>query len=174
MFTRTAWLTVSQAHLHKNSHFHPHVTITRNEQHCGCQISSIPITSFEPTEPDEVEITHNLSIFHSPSVTFIYDLGEKSTASPDQENDDEHIKNTLTSPLCLQERETSADLSQVHHSNEENLFPSLTVSLCKRGETRDNVLTEKGNPVKSWTTTESRCLLTIRKNDFSQRPDLKS
>ena len=118
-------------------------TITRNEEHCGRLVLSIPLTGYEPTEPDEVEVTHNLSIFHSPSVTSIYDLGENSTASPDQENHDEHIRNTLASPLCLQEREASADLSQVHHFNEESLLPGLTVGLCKREETRDNVLTEK-------------------------------
>ena len=35
--------------------------------------------------------------------------------------DDERIRKMLASPLCLQEREASADLPQVYHSGEENL-----------------------------------------------------
>ena len=38
--------------------------------------------------------------------------------------DDEHIRNMLASPLYLQEREASADLSQVYHSTEESLLPN--------------------------------------------------
>ena len=64
------------------------------------------------------------SIFHSSSVRSVYDLGENNTTSFDPEMDDEHIRNMLASPLYLQEREASADMPQVYHSNEESLLPS--------------------------------------------------
>ena len=76
-------------------------TITRNEEHSGRLVTSKPLTSYEPNEFDDIEITHNPSIFQSSNVRSIYDLGENSTASLDPEFDDEHIRNTMGSPLYL-------------------------------------------------------------------------
>ena len=73
-------------------------------------------------ELDEKEVIR--SIFHSSSVTSLCVLCENSTPSFDPGIDDEHIRNMLASPLYLQEREASADLSQVCHSTEESLLPS--------------------------------------------------
>ena len=49
----------------------------------------------------------------------MYDLDENLVP----EIDDEHIRNMLAAPLCFQEREASADLSQVYHSDDESLLP---------------------------------------------------
>ena len=54
----------------------------------------------------------------------------------DSEIDDEHTRNSLASPLYLQEREASADLLQVYHLPKRMLFSWCTVNFRKYGETR--------------------------------------
>ena len=52
----------------------------------------------------------------------VYNLGDNDAKYPDAEVDDEHNRNSLASPLYLQEREASASLLQVYHSQREGLF----------------------------------------------------
>ena len=99
------------------------------------------LTGYEPNVSDnfdETEVTP--SVFQSSSVTSLYDLGDNSTESPDPEIDDEHIRNTLASPLYIQERGANASLKRTYHSNEESSFPGAQSILAS---TRCMVVTEK-------------------------------
>ena len=58
-------------------------------------------------------------------MTSIYDSAESiATLPPESDLDDEQIRNTLASPLYLQEREASADRSRVYHSFREDSVSS--------------------------------------------------
>ena len=72
---------------------------------------------------DFLEVT---SFFQGSSVKTVYNLGDNDAKYPDAEIDDEHTRNSLASPLYLQEREASASLFQVYHSQKRKL-----VSTCK-------------------------------------------
>ena len=52
---------------------------------------------------------------------------ENDAKYPDAEIDDEHIRNSLASPLYLQQREASASLLQVYHSQKRKLVSTCTV-----------------------------------------------
>ena len=63
--------------------------------------------------------------FHRPRKTSTYDSAESiATPPPESDFDDEQIRALLASSLYLQEREASADRSQVYHSVRENLVSS--------------------------------------------------
>ena len=62
------------------------------------------------------------SFFQGSNVKTVYNLGDNDAKYPDAEIDDEHSRNSLASPLYLQEREESASLLQVSHSQRESLF----------------------------------------------------
>ena len=65
--------------------------------------------------------------FHRPSITSTYDSAESiATPPPESDLDDEQIRALLTSPLYLQQREASAERSQVYHSARENLMSSCS------------------------------------------------
>ena len=52
-----------------------------------------------------------------------YDFVESIATHPESDLDDEQLRALLTSPLCLQEREASAERSQAHHSEPETRCP---------------------------------------------------
>ena len=56
------------------------------------------------------------SFFQGSNVKTVYIIGDNDAKYPDAEIDDEHTRNSLASPLYLQEREASASLLQVYHS----------------------------------------------------------
>ena len=62
------------------------------------------------------------SFFQGSNVKTVYIIGDNDAKYPDAEIDDEHTRNSLASPLNLQEREASASLLQVYHSQRESLF----------------------------------------------------
>ena len=62
------------------------------------------------------------SFFQGSNVKTVYILGDNDAKYPDAEIDDEHTRNSLASPHYLQEREASASLLQVYHSQRESLF----------------------------------------------------
>ena len=96
-------------------------TIARYEEHCDRLATSTPLTGHEPNELDVRDVTHNPSIFQSSSVTSEDNVGENRTDSLDPGIDDEHIRNMLASPLYLQEKEASADLTKAFHANAQTL-----------------------------------------------------
>ena len=77
-------------------------------------------------EPKDLAENDDLCVkplfFHRPSITSTYDSAESiATLPPESDLDDWQIRALLASPLYLQEREASADRSQVYHSVRENL-----------------------------------------------------
>ena len=56
------------------------------------------------------------SFFQGSNVKTVHIIGDNDAQYPDAEIDDEHTRNSLASPLYLQEREASASLLQVYHS----------------------------------------------------------
>ena len=73
---------------------------------------------------DFLEVT---SFFQGSNVKTVYILGDNDAKYPDAEMDVEHTKNSLASPQYLQEREASASLLQVYHTQKRNL-----VSTCSQ------------------------------------------
>ena len=64
----------------------------------------------------------------------VYILGDNDAKYPNAEIDDEHTRNSLASPLHLQEREASASLLQVCHSQRESLFQRAQSIFSKYGK----------------------------------------
>ena len=62
------------------------------------------------------------SFFQGSNVKTGYNFGDNDAKYPGAEIDDVHSRNSLASPLYLQEREASASLLQVYHSQRESLF----------------------------------------------------
>ena len=56
------------------------------------------------------------SFFQGSNVKTVYIIGDNDAKYPDAEIDDEHTRNSLASPLSVQEREASASLVQVAQS----------------------------------------------------------
>ena len=83
---------------------------------------------------DFLEVT---SLFQGSKVKTVYNLGDNDAKCPDAEIDDEHTRNSLASPLYLQEREASASLLQVYHSQRESLFQRAQSIFSKYGKTRN-------------------------------------
>ena len=67
-------------------------------------------------------LSYHQSITASTYVKTVYNLVDNDAKYPDAEIDDEHTRNSLDSPLYLQERGASAERSQVYHSERENLM----------------------------------------------------
>ena len=86
-----------------------------------------PTTGHEPKDlaaNDDVCVKP-LFFHNKPSITSTYDSAESIATHPSESDfDDEQIRARLASPLYLQEREASADRSQVYHSVRENLVSS--------------------------------------------------
>ena len=76
------------------------------------------------------------SFFQESNVKTVYIIDDNDAKYPDAEIDDEHTRNSLASPLYLQEREASASLLQVYHSQRESLFQRAQSIFSKYGETR--------------------------------------
>ena len=74
-----------------------------------------------------------------------YNLGDNEAKYPDAEIDDEHTRNSLASPLYIQEREASASLLQVYHSQKRKLVSRCTVNFSKYGETRNAPSVQQGS-----------------------------
>ena len=80
----------------------------------------------------------------------VYILGDNDVKYPDAEIDDEHTRNSLSSPLYLQEREASVTSLQVYHSQRESLFQRAQSIFSKHGETGIlNVTKRKSNQWKN-------------------------
>ena len=73
------------------------------------------------------------SFFLGSNVKTVYFFGDNGTKYPDAEIDDEHTRNSLASPLYIQEREASASLLQVYHSQKRKLVSRCTVNFSKYG-----------------------------------------
>ena len=65
------------------------------------------------------------SFFQGSNVKTVYNLGDNDAKYPDAEIDDERTRNSLASSLCLQEREASASLLQVYHSQKRKLVSTV-------------------------------------------------
>ena len=93
-------------------------------------------TGYEPNDLTDMNNTEVTPIFfHCWSVTSTSDSAESiATPPPESDVDDEQIRNMLAPPLYLQEREASADRSQVYHSY--RVSPSKCRETC-------SVLTQK-------------------------------
>ena len=72
------------------------------------------------------------SFFQGSNVKTVHILGDNDAKYP--EIDDEHTRNSLASPLYLQEREASASLLQVYHSQKRKLVSRCTVNFSKYGK----------------------------------------
>ena len=77
------------------------------------------------------------SFFQGSNVKTFYHLGDNDAKYPDTETDDEHTTNSLASPLYLREREASASLLQVYHSQRESLFQRAQSILASTGQPVD-------------------------------------
>ena len=71
------------------------------------------------------------SFFQGSNVRTVCNLGDNDAKYPDAEIDDEHSRHSLASPLCLQEREASASLLQVFHSQKRKLVSRCTVNFSQ-------------------------------------------
>ena len=74
------------------------------------------------------------SFFQGSNVKTINNFGDNDAKYPDAEIDDENTRNSLDSPLYLQEREASASLLQVYHSQRESLFQGAQSILASTGK----------------------------------------
>ena len=88
--------------------------------------------------------------FHLSIMASTYDLAESiATPPPESDFDDEQLRALLASPRHLQEREASAQRSQVYHSERENLMssssqdPISTGTPVARGDERVGSTTTK-------------------------------
>ena len=76
------------------------------------------------------------SFFQGSNVKTVYNLGDNDAKYPDAEIHDEHTRNSLASPLYLQEREASASQLQVYHLQKRKLVSRCTINFSKYAETR--------------------------------------
>ena len=74
------------------------------------------------------------SFFQGSNVKTVYILGDNDAKYLAAEIDDEHTRNSLASPLYLQEREASASLLQVYHSQKRKLVTRCTINFSKFGK----------------------------------------
>ena len=88
------------------------------------------------------------SFFQGSIVRKVYNLGDNDAKYPDAEIDDVHTRNSLASPLYFQEREASACLLQVYHSQRESLFQRAQSIFSKYGKPLLDV-TKSANLTKS-------------------------
>ena len=62
------------------------------------------------------------SFFQGSNVKTVCNFGDNDAKYPDAEIDDVHTRNSLASPLYLQERESIASLLQAYHAKEKVCF----------------------------------------------------
>ena len=74
------------------------------------------------------------SFFQRSNVKTVYNLGDNDAKYPDAEIDDEHTRNSLASPLYLQEREASASLLQAFTQKEKACFNVHSQFLASTGK----------------------------------------
>ena len=85
------------------------------------------------------------AFFQGSNVKTVQNLGDNDAKHPDAEIDDGHTSNLLASPLYFQEREASASLLQVYHSQREGLFQGA-----------QSILASTGKPV-NWISQKRKC-----------------
>ena len=73
------------------------------------------------------------SFFQGSNVKTVYILGDNDAKYPVSEIDDEQTRNSLASPLYFQEREASASLLHVYHSQRESSFQGAQSILASTG-----------------------------------------
>ena len=73
--------------------------------------------------------------FHQSIIASTYDSAESIATLPESDFEDEQLRALLASPLFLQEREASAERSQVYHSERENLMSKFISRSDKYRET---------------------------------------
>ena len=88
------------------------------------------------------------SIFQGSIVKTVYNLGDNDAKYPDAEIDDVHTRNSLASPLYLQEREASASLLQAFTHKEKACFNVHSQFLASTGNPLLDV-TKSANLTKS-------------------------
>ena len=76
------------------------------------------------------------SFFQGSNVKAIYIFGDNDAKYPDSDIDDDHTRNSMASPLYLQEREAGASLLQVYRLQKRKLVSWCTVNFSKYGEAR--------------------------------------
>ena len=83
-------------------------------------------TGYEPKDlAENYDLYFRPLFFHRPSITSTYDSAESMTTSPPESDlDDGQIRALLVLPLYSQERQASADRSQVYHPVRENSVSS--------------------------------------------------
>ena len=74
------------------------------------------------------------SFFQGSNVKTVYNLGDNDAKYPDAEIDNEHTRNSLASPLYLQEREASASLLQAFTQKENVCFNVHSQFLASTGK----------------------------------------
>ena len=74
------------------------------------------------------------SFFQSSNVKTVHNLGDNDANYPDAEIDDVHTRNSLASPLYLQEREASASLLQAFTHKEKFCFNVYSQFLASTGK----------------------------------------
>ena len=89
------------------------------------------------------------SFFQGSNVKTFYILGDNDAQFPNAEIDDEHTRNSLASPLYLQEREASASLLQAFTRKRESVFQYTQSIFSKYKETRRLDVTKSANLTKS-------------------------
>ena len=134
-----------------------------------------PLTGYEPNQLDNSDYSETYAvIFQNESV----DIDTEPSYSCYAELDDELIRNALSSPLFIQEREEPANLRQTYHSNEESLLPAQYFSPAQvRRDPCTNqvqICLKNGNQVATWKTSESGFSLKDKKSKFLLKSDLRS
>ena len=114
------------------------------------------------------------SFFQDSNVKTVYIFGDNDAKYPDAQIDDDHTRNSLASPLYLQEREASASLLQVLSLTKRKLVSTCTVNfLQERGDPFSGC--HKGvNLTKNWTTVRSGSLSEKQGNDCLQKQNPRS
>ena len=75
---------------------------------------------------EHMDLRVKLLSFHQSIIASTYDSAESIATPPESDFDDEQLRALLASPLYLQEREASAEKTQVYHSERGNLISSLS------------------------------------------------
>ena len=121
----------------------------RRPQLSGALAERRPFTGYEPKQlavdqdykhiTQEGQFTEHEDLrvkplsFHQSITASTYDSAESiATPLPESDLDDEQLRALLASPLYLQEREASAERSQVYYSEGENLMSSSSQDPIKK------------------------------------------
>ena len=141
--------------------------LTHNDGYCTMAIYNA-LTGYEPKLLDNFDYSETSAmIFQDESG----DIDTEPSYSCDAELDDKIIRNALSSPLFIQEREEPANRRQAYHSHEESLLPAQTQA---RGDPFSNLVRAKNdNQVATWKTKESGFSLKDKKSKFSLKSELR-